>query len=82
MISVVPIVASCRKLVTVAENQLQSIEMFHYRLLEHRFRRKNASQRINLGDPISDENTACFLHIGYRSPTWNEMSLTSDLHFF
>ena len=66
--SVVPTVASYRKLVAVAENRRQSIEIFHYRLLEGSFRRRNASQRINLGDPISDENTACFLHIGYRFP--------------
>ena len=61
--SVVPIVASYRKLVAVAENRRQSIEIFHYRLLERRFRQRNASQRFNLGDPISDENTACFLRI-------------------
>ena len=65
--SVVPIVASYRKLVSVAENRRQSIEMFHYWLLEVRFWRRNASQRISLGDIILDENTACFLHIGYRS---------------
>ena len=58
--SVVPIVASYWKLVAVAENRRQSIEIFHYRLLERRFWRRNASQRINLGDPMSDENTACF----------------------
>ena len=66
-----PIVASYQKLVAVAENRRQSIEIFHYRLLECCFRQRNASQRINLGDPISDENTACFLHIGYRSPKIN-----------
>ena len=36
-ISVVPIVASYRKLVTVAKNRRQSIETFHYRLSELRF---------------------------------------------
>ena len=66
--SVVPIVASYQKLVAVAEYRRQSIEIFHYWLLECCFWRRNVSQRINLGDPISDENTACFLHIGYRSP--------------
>ena len=58
--SVVPIVASYRKLVAVAENRRQLNENFHYRLLERHFRLRNASQRINLGDPISDENTPCF----------------------
>ena len=66
--SVVPTVASYRKLVAVAENRRQSIEIFHYHLLERLFRWRNASQRINLSEPISDENTACFLHIGYWSP--------------
>ena len=66
MASVVRIVTSYRKLVAVAENRPQSIEIFHYRLLERRFQWRNASQRINLRDPISDENTACFLHIGYQ----------------
>ena len=36
-ISVVPIVASYRKLVAVAKNRQQSIETFHYRLLELRY---------------------------------------------
>ena len=66
--SVVPIVVSYRKLVALAENRQQSIEIFHYGLLDCRFQQRNASQRIDLGDPISDENTACSLHIGYRSP--------------
>ena len=35
--SVVPIVASYRKLVAVARNRRQSIETFHYRLLELRY---------------------------------------------
>ena len=60
--SVVPIVASYRKLGRCRK----SIENFHYQLLE-RFQRRNASQRINLCDPISDENAAWFLRIGYRS---------------
>ena len=37
VISVVPIVASYRKLVDVAKNRRQSIETFHYRLSELRY---------------------------------------------
>ena len=47
--SVVPIVASNRKLVAIVKNRQQSIEIFHYWLLECLFRWRNASQRINLG---------------------------------
>ena len=54
--SVVPIVASYRKLVSVAKNWRQSIEIFLYPLLECRFRWRNASQRISLGEPITDES--------------------------
>ena len=37
MASAVPIVASYQKLVAIAKNQRQSIEIFHFRLLERRF---------------------------------------------